>query len=126
MRAWKPLADRGLASLTANALEGVRKMPPHGGRLDLSDLEIERAITYMVNQSGGRWTEPTDRATRVKARTGEEIVQALIEIPKKLKREQQDLLRKFAETEDKSVMPESKGFFERMKGYFTGSPEASE
>jgi len=75
-KAWKPLADRGLASLTANALEGVRKMPPHGGRLDLSDLEIERGITYMVNQSGGRWTEPTDRASRAKARTGEEIVQA--------------------------------------------------
>src|SRR6478609_3786880 len=49
-KAWKPLADRGLASLSANALEGVRKMPPHGGRLDLSDLEIERGITYMVNQ----------------------------------------------------------------------------
>src|SRR5437868_9304266 len=60
-KAWKPRADRGLQSLSAKALDGVRKMPPHGGRLELSDVEIQRGITYMVNQSGGRWAEPTDR-----------------------------------------------------------------
>lgn len=54
-------------------------------------------------------------------RVGEEIVQVVIEIPRKLTRAQQELLRKFADTEDRSVMPESKGFFERMKDYFTGS-----
>lgn len=45
-RAWKDLAARGLSSLGTSALEGVRKMPPHGGRLELSDLEIKRAIVH--------------------------------------------------------------------------------
>ncbi|MBU0616714.1 MAG: molecular chaperone DnaJ [Planctomycetes bacterium] len=54
-------------------------------------------------------------------RTGDEIVQALIEIPRKLSREQKELLRRFAATEDKDVLPESKGFFERVKEYLTGS-----
>lgn len=53
-------------------------------------------------------------------RRGDQVVQVLIEIPKKLGREQEDLLRKFAATEDKNVLPESKGFFERVKEYLTG------
>ena len=51
-------------------------MPPHGGDLTYSDTEIERAITYMVNQSGGHWTEPVSRTARAAERTGEQIVQA--------------------------------------------------
>ncbi len=54
---------------------------------------------------------------------GEEIVQVLIEIPRKMSKEQQELLRKFATLEDKRVLPESKGFFERVKEYLTGSGE---
>jgi cytochrome c5 len=75
-KAWHPRAEQGLQGLSTHALEGVRKMPPHGGRMDLSDVEIQRAITYMVNQSGGHWTEPTDRRTKPAARTGEQIVKA--------------------------------------------------
>lgn len=75
-KAWKPRASRGLTSLTENALAGVRKMPPHGGALEINDLEITRAITYMVNKSGGHWTDPTDRAAKVSERAGAEIVKA--------------------------------------------------
>lgn len=53
-------------------------------------------------------------------RRGEQIVQVVIEVPKKLTRPQQELLRKFAATENRDVMPESKGFFERMKEYLRG------
>ncbi len=53
-------------------------------------------------------------------RRGDQIVQVAIEIPKKLKREQEELLRQFAATEDKASMPESKGFFERVMEYFKG------
>lgn len=56
-------------------------------------------------------------------RVGAEIVQVLIEIPRKLTRDQDDLLRKFAETEDKEVLPESKGFFDRVKDYLTGKDD---
>ena len=72
---WEPRERRGLSGLTKNALDGVRKMPPHGGHLALSDLEIKRAITYMVNHSGGSWVEPIDRSAAPVERTGAQIVQ---------------------------------------------------
>jgi cytochrome c5 len=51
-------------------------MPPHGGRLDLTDLEIKRAIAYMVNKSCGHWVEPIVRRHLPGARSGEAIVEA--------------------------------------------------
>jgi cytochrome c5 len=51
-------------------------MPAHGGDAGLSDIEIERAITYMVNQSGGKWVEPTGGLTPAVERRGEQVVQA--------------------------------------------------
>lgn len=74
--AWAALAARGLTGLTASALAGIRNMPAHGGDMTLSDTEIERAITYMVNQSGGDWIEPIDPLTPAVARKGEQVVRA--------------------------------------------------
>jgi cytochrome c5 len=56
--AWGKLTGRGLDALTASAIKGVRQMPARGGNPDISDVEIARAIVYMVNQSGGNWKEP--------------------------------------------------------------------
>lgn len=75
-KAWANRAAQGLESLTQHALLGIRKMPPHGSNFALSDIEIQRAITYMVNQSGGHWTEPISKATLPAERTGEQIVNA--------------------------------------------------
>ena len=75
-KAWDARAKRGLSSLTATALEGVRKMPAHGGSMSLNDTEIKRAITHMVNQSGGKWAEPVDRRNLPRERTGEQVVKA--------------------------------------------------
>jgi cytochrome c5 len=75
-KAWAKRASQGLTSLTQNALKGIRQMPPHGGNVNLTDIEIERAITYMVNQSGGHWIEPLDRAALRAARSGEQVVRA--------------------------------------------------
>jgi cytochrome c5 len=75
-QAWAGLAARGLTGLTDSALKGIRNMPAHGGDMTLSDIEIERAITYMVNQSGGAWIDPVDRLTPAAARKGEQIVKA--------------------------------------------------
>jgi molecular chaperone DnaJ len=57
-------------------------------------------------------------------RAGDELVQVFIEIPKKLSDKQKKLLRDFAETEDKTVLPESRGFFDKLKDYFAGQEEA--
>ncbi len=53
-------------------------------------------------------------------RRGDELVQVMIEIPKRLNKAQESLLREFAKTEDKSVMPESRGFFDRLMDYLAG------
>ena len=73
-QAWTKLASRGLTGLTASALKGVRDMPAHGGDVKLSDPEIERAIVYMVNQSGTPWVEPVNVARPAGERAGEQIV----------------------------------------------------
>ena len=75
-RAWGPLASRGLTSLTESALNGIRNMPAHGGSPGLTDLEIERAITYIINRSNNQWTEPIGGITPALERKGKEIVQA--------------------------------------------------
>lgn len=75
-KAWAPLASKGLTSLTESALKSIRNMPAHGGDQSLSDIEIERAITYMVNQSGGRWTEPISGVSPAVERKGKQVVEA--------------------------------------------------
>lgn len=73
-KVWAKRASQGLSGLTKHALDGIRNMPPHGGDAGLTDLEIQRAITYMVNQSGGRWVEPASAKDMVAERSGEQIV----------------------------------------------------
>jgi cytochrome c5 len=75
-KAWAKLTAQSLTSLTGVALKGVRKMPPHGGNPNLTDTEIERAITYMVNQSGGDWIEPVSKFASTVQRGGGEVVKA--------------------------------------------------
>ena len=75
-KAWADRAAKGLTGLGKSALAGIRQMPAHGGNPQLTDTEIERAITYMVNRSGGNWTEPVSRTAKAPERTGKEIVAA--------------------------------------------------
>jgi cytochrome c5 len=75
-QAWSNRAAQGLSSLTQHALEGIRRMPAHGGRSDLSDLEIARAVTDMVNRSGGSWVEPASAQDLSTERSGEQVVNA--------------------------------------------------
>jgi len=53
-------------------------------------------------------------------RRGDELVQVMVEIPKRLNKAQEALLREFAKTEDRSVLPESKGFFDKLMEYLGG------
>ncbi len=50
---------------------------------------------------------------------GDLVVMMLVEIPKKLSHEQEQLLRDFAQTEDHQVMPESHGFWSKIKQYIS-------
>lgn len=53
-------------------------------------------------------------------RRGDELVQVTVEIPRKLNREQESLLRQFSESGSKTVAPESKRFFDRFVRYLAG------
>jgi molecular chaperone DnaJ len=53
-------------------------------------------------------------------RNGDELVQILIEVPKKLTERQRQLLREFATTEDGSAMPQRRGFMDKLKEMFKG------
>ncbi len=52
---------------------------------------------------------------RSPARRGDLIVGCKIEIPRKLSKKQEELLREFADTEDEKVLPESHGVFQKIK-----------
>jgi molecular chaperone DnaJ len=54
-------------------------------------------------------------------RIGDELIQILVEIPRKLTDRQRELLHEFATTEDEKVMPQRKGFMDKLKEMITGN-----
>lgn len=72
--AWSKRVSEGLAKAADNAITGVRKMPAHGGDTTLTDLEISRAIGYMV--SGGQSTDPAKPYSSSRGKSGEQVVSA--------------------------------------------------
>lgn len=56
--AWGPRIKQGYETLIQHALSGIRQMPARGGNPDLSDLEVERAVAYMANAAGAKFTPP--------------------------------------------------------------------
>jgi len=54
-------------------------------------------------------------------RTGDQLVQVMIETPTRLNTKQEELLREFAKAENSHVSPHSASFFEKLKGYFGNS-----
>jgi cytochrome c5 len=55
---WAPRLKAGEKPLLNTVLKGKGAMPARGGGADLSDLEVERAVVYMANQAGAKFTEP--------------------------------------------------------------------
>lgn len=53
--AWAPRIDKGMEMLYLHAVEGFSGdagyMPPKGGRLDLSDQEVQAAVDYMIEEA---------------------------------------------------------------------------
>lgn len=69
---WSKRAAQGLNKLTEHAITGVRKMPAHGGQAALSDLEMSRAVAYMV--SGGASVDPSKPYSSPSQKSGEQLV----------------------------------------------------
>lgn len=46
--AWGPRMSQGIKTLATHAVQGYRGMPAHGGEIKLTDIELTRAIIYMI------------------------------------------------------------------------------
>ncbi|WP_428826495.1 c-type cytochrome [Azonexus sp. IMCC34842] len=71
--AWAQRAAKGLDKLTTNAIAGVRNMPAHGGQAALTDIEMSRAVGYMV--SGGQAADTNKAYSSPKTRSGQLVVE---------------------------------------------------
>lgn len=68
---WAPLIAEGYDDLVGSALTGIRMMPPKGGAPELYDIEVARAVNYMVAMAGGSFPEPTEKSVKAARLTGE-------------------------------------------------------
>ena len=80
--AWAPRIKQGEQTLFTHAIEGLRAMPPKGGRPDLEPVEVQRAVVFMANKSGGNLKEPVAPAASATAtsggdRSGEQVATAV-------------------------------------------------
>jgi len=105
-------------SYTQAALGATVEVPTLDGR---DELKIPRGTQHGdVFQLRGRGM-PNPHGHGV----GDLLVRARIEVPKKLDKRQEEILRELADVEHKNVSPERKGFFEKLRDYF-GSHSKSE
>jgi cytochrome c5 len=65
--AWTPRVAKGLTTVTQAALKGHGGMPARGGMAELSDVEIKRAIEYMLNSGVAAAAAPASPAVTISA-----------------------------------------------------------
>lgn len=53
---WAPRIAQGYDTLLKNAITGIRSMPARGGASGLSDVEMQRAVAYMANSAGAKFS----------------------------------------------------------------------
>jgi molecular chaperone DnaJ len=100
-------------AFTQAALGATVEVPTIDGK---EKLEVKRGT-----QSGSLYTLRAKGIPSVRGgRRGDQIVRVVVEVPKKLNKKQEELLRSFAETEEANVTPERKSFFDKLKSYFEG------
>ncbi len=91
-----------------------------GAMIDVPALEGKRQLKVAPGtQHGSVFRIRSEGLPDLRSQTkGDELVRIAVEIPRRLTPEQEKLLRAFADTEDIGVMPESKGFFDKLKKHF--------
>ena len=99
-------------SFSKAALGGEVDLPTIDGKK--ATLTVPRGTQYgtMFRMAGLGMPGARD------GRRGDMIVVTKLETPKRLSAEQERLLREFAKTENETVLPESQGFWRRVKDTF--------
>ena len=100
------------------ALGATIEVPTLSGREELT-VPRGTASGEVFRLRGKGLADPRGRAGK-----GDLHVQTVIEVPKKLSKRQEELLRDLAEVEHKEVSPERKSFFAKLADYFM--PEEDE
>ncbi len=100
-------------TFTQAALGATIEVPTLQGK---ADVKIPRGAQSGQVLRLGKQGLPDLRSGRL----GDELIQITVEIPRKLNKKQESLLREFSETEDAIVAPDSKGFFDRLIKYLAG------
>lgn len=100
-------------SFTQAALGAIIEVPTLSGKQELEiPIGTQHGEVFKLKGKG----LPDLRSKRV----GDELVQILVEIPRKLSEKQKQLLRDFAATEDAGVMPQSKSFMDKLRNKLRG------
>jgi molecular chaperone DnaJ len=102
-------------AFTQAALGGTIEVPTLSGRETLDVPAGTQTGDILTLKKRGM---PSPRT----GKPGDEHVQVFVEVPKKLTREQRELLAQLAETEQANVTQQRKSFLEKLKEYF-GSKE---
>lgn len=91
-----------------------------GAEIDVPSLESKERLTIPAGTQHGHIFRITGKGlpNLRSGRRGDLIVGVKVEIPTKLNKKQEQLLRDFAASENRSVMPESQGFLKKVKDLF--------
>ena len=78
---WAKVVAQGQATTVDHAIKGIRSMPPKGGSPDLANVEVERAVVFMVNKTGANWKEPAAPAIAAPQAPAAAVVASTASVP---------------------------------------------
>ncbi|MCG3180716.1 MAG: Chaperone protein DnaJ [Phycisphaerae bacterium] len=93
-----------------------------GAKIEIPTLSGPETVTIKPGVQSGELLQ-VSRAGLPDVRGGKRghlMVRVIVETPAKLTRRQEELLREFAQTEDKAVLPHRKGFLDKIRDYLGG------
>jgi molecular chaperone DnaJ len=106
-------------SFAQAALGAVIEVPTLEGT---EDLEVPRGTqSGDVLRIKGRGMPDIGGRSR-----GDELVEVVVETPRRLTSRQEELLREFAEIEHEEVSPRRKNFFAKLRDYFTEETDSGD
>jgi molecular chaperone DnaJ len=99
-----------------------------GAKIDVPTLEGKEFLEIARGtQSGDLYRLRGRGVPEIEGRgRGDVLVQVVVEIPKKLTRQQQDMIKEYAATEQKGVLPQREAFLEKLAGHMTRLTEKKE